>query len=77
MALDNVTEVDTGDTGKSAGQTNIRLGTPLVSDLKQEVGVSQNNQVAPVIAAAIAEYMGDSDRAEEYEEQFAEQFEDE
>lgn len=75
MALDNVKDVDTGDTKTNAGKTNIRLPVGLVSELKQEVGVSQNTEVAPVVAAAISEYMGDDDAAEEYEQEFAEQFE--
>ena len=75
MGLDDVSEVDTGDSNSSAGLTNIRLDVGLVSELKKEVGVSQNTKVAPVVASAIAEYMNDSERAEEYEEKFKEQFE--
>lgn len=77
MALNELKDAVPEQDNTSAGLTNVRLDTGLVADLKKEVGVSQNNEVAPVVAIAVAKFMNDSDRAEEYEEQFKAQFEDE
>lgn len=75
MALDNVKNVQTGNESNT-GKKNLKLDSVLVEDLKKEVGVSQNAQVTPIVMAAVCEYLGESDKAEHYEDVFKNQFED-
>lgn len=77
MPLDDDIKDAVPERDNSAGTTTLRLNDAVVNELKTEAGVTQNKEVAPLAMAAIKEYVGDSDGAEEYEQAFVEQFEDE
>jgi len=61
---------------KSVGKTTLRLDNSVVSDVKQEVGVSQNNELAPLIEHVLAAWTGDEDTAQEKLEAFKSQFDE-
>lgn len=77
MSLEELKESVPEENNKSAGRTNVRLDSHVVSKLKKEVGVSKNNEVAPAIGVAISEFIDDNELADEYREEFENQFEDE
>lgn len=76
MGIDDIDDVDTGREDVS-NETNVRLNRNAVNELKQEAGVTRNSEVSPLVEAAVWEYLGDDDKADDAQDEFAEQFEDE
>lgn len=75
MALEDVKD-SVPEQDETVGKTNVRLDEQPVNELKKEAGVSQNTEAAPLVEAAIYEYIGDSESASESEDKFEEQFEE-
>lgn len=81
MALDLEQAKEHVESSKSntntAGLTTIRHDASVIQRAKEEVGVSQNTEVAPLLDAIISDYFGLDDVAEEKMEEFRNQFEEE
>lgn len=81
MALDNIDEIkesvqESKDSQTSSSETTLRLDRGVVSDVKSELGVSRNTELAPFVESAILEAVGEEERANEKLEEFKQQFED-
>lgn len=66
--------VEKNSNTKSAGKSSLRLDAQVVSEVKQEVGVAQNTELAPFVEAVLLDSIGEGERANERLEEFKAQF---
>lgn len=61
---------------RTGGETTVRLDAGVVSLIKQEIGVSQNTELAPYVEAVLLESLDEQERAEGKVEEFKAQYQD-
>lgn len=65
-----------GDATDSIGKTTLKLDGQVISDLKQDFNVSKNKDIAPLVSSIVAEFLEQSEVAEELREEFKTVYED-